>query len=112
MLDITFYINNALILICFPRSIVLHDWVSKQPSEFETSMIYDRATESYTTYSNTSVEYQFEVSQILNFSFCVCHLPAQTEHCHNNSFLCLLYEIKKRSICFQNSEEIISHLIF
>lgn len=53
--------------------------------------------ESYTTYSNTSVEYQFEVFQTLNFSFCVFHPPAQTEHYCNNDFLCLkrIYESKK-----------------
>lgn len=49
-------------------------------------MIYGRATSSYATYSNTGAEYQFEVSQTLNFSFCVCHLPAQIEHYYNNAF--------------------------
>lgn len=59
-------------------------------------MIYGRATESYATYSNTSVEYQFEVSQTPNLSFCVCHLPVQMEHYYKNGFLYLkkLYENK------------------
>ena len=75
--------------------------------------MYGRATESYATYSNTSVEYQFEVSRILSFSFCVCHLPVQTEHYHNHGFQVLKKSSTKIKRCLFVFKifEIIFHLV-
>lgn len=85
MLDIKFYIKNGLIFV-FPEALFSLVGLLSNPQEFESYLIYGRATESYATYSNTNVEYQFEVFQTLNFSFCVCHLPVQIEHYYNNGF--------------------------
>lgn len=63
-----------------------HAWLDFQATGVGNVYGVRQTTESYATHSDTGVECQSGVSETLNFSFCVCHLPAQTEHYYNHGF--------------------------